>query len=196
MAQDNLKLENVYFLKSSSALSNCPTPLGIEVAFVGRSNAGKSSCLNALANKKIAKTSKTPGRTLLINYFVLNDKYRLVDLPGYGYAKIDHKTQADVEQMLSSYLTKRKDLKALVVIMDARRPLTEVDQELISLASERQIDLHLVLTKADKLNRSDSNKVLNKVKEEMPTAKSIQLFSSLKNTGVQELRETVLKYFN
>src|SRR3990167_7795714 len=125
------------FLKSAAQMHQLPEDKGIEVAFVGRSNAGKSSALNTLtAQKKLARTSKTPGRTQLINLFVLDDERRLVDLPGYGYAKVSETTRLQWQRLLAEYLQKRTALKGLIILMDSRHPLTVLDEQLIDFVAD------------------------------------------------------------
>ncbi len=163
---------------------------GREVAFAGRSNAGKSSAINTLANHtRLAFTSKTPGRTQHINYFALGDGNFLVDLPGYGYAKVPVEVQQHWEGLLSRYLQTRDALCGLVIIMDARHPLTELDQHMLDWFAPTGKPVHVLLTKADKLSREQAMLTLRRVKahlsEHYPHC-TVQLFSSLKKTGMEE----------
>jgi GTP-binding protein len=160
------------------------------VAFAGRSNAGKSSAINALANRtRLAFTSKTPGRTQHINYFSLGDNWFLVDLPGYGYAKVPPDVQQHWENLLSEYLQKRDSLCGLVVIMDARHPLTNLDEQMLTWFAPTGKPVHVLLTKSDKLSRQQALLTLNRIKrylaEHYPHC-SVQLFSSLKKIGLDE----------
>lgn len=195
-------LSHVYtqaeFLKSAPRVEHLPPDHGYEVAFAGRSNAGKSSALNCLtANKRLARTSKTPGRTQLINLFTVKDAdHRLVDLPGYGYAKVARQVKLDWQEHLADYLQVRESLRGLVLLMDCRHPLKESDQFLIGWAVRRQLPLHLLLTKADKLSRSQIQQAVQGVRQycmrlsidtdvyDLPT---VQPFSALKKQGIEEL---------
>lgn len=191
--------KQVYFLKSASQLKECPLDEGIEVAFAGRSNAGKSSALNYLTGiKQLARTSKTPGRTQLINFFNLDEMRRLVDLPGYGYAKVSQQTKAKWEINLTKYLEKRKSLKGLILLMDSRHPLKELDQYLIDWGMKRELYVHILLTKADKLSRGEAKSVLNKVRAHYSLLDSfitVQSFSVLKKEGIEELIAKLNEWF-
>lgn len=182
------------FSQSAPSIRECPPETGVEVAFAGRSNAGKSSAINALTNNsKLARTSKTPGRTQLINFFSLSATQRLVDLPGYGYAKVSREMKEQWQRHLSEYLRERQSLKGLVLLMDIRHPLQEFDTTMINWAAEANMPVHILLTKADKLSRGPANTVrLDVLKylkqsglEQLVTA---QCFSALKNTGIDELK--------
>lgn len=179
---------------SAPGLAQCPPDEGAEVAFVGRSNAGKSSAINALTrNGKLARTSKTPGRTQLLNFFELDAYRRLVDLPGYGYAKVSEKVKLEWQEHLTQYLEERNSLKGLVLLADVRLPLQPYDLNLIEWASASQKPVHLVLTKADKLKRGPASSNLLKIMSElkkMDLADSLtsQLFSATKKTGLDELK--------
>jgi GTP-binding protein len=180
------------FLTSAPTLTHCPPDIGLEVAFAGRSNAGKSSCINALARQKqLARASKTPGRTQLINFFTLGDESRrLVDLPGYGYAKVAKDMKREWQQHLSFYLQGRHSLRGLILLMDVRHPLTDFDASMLEWARGHQLDVHCVLTKADKLNRGPALNALQAMKKELKAAgftATVQLFSALKMTGLEEL---------
>ena len=168
---------------------------GREVAFVGRSNAGKSSAINTLANHvRLAYTSKTPGRTQHLNYFSLGNDSYIVDLPGYGYAKVPPEAKRHWEALLSTYLQKREELSGLVVIMDIRRPLLELDETMLDWFAPTGKPVHILLTKSDKLSRQQSTLTLIKVKaylaENYPQC-SVQLFSSLKKQGVEEAEAVI-----
>ncbi len=189
----------VTFLKSAAQLSQLPEDMGYEVAFVGRSNAGKSSALNTLTqNKRMARTSKTPGRTQLINLFTLDESRRLVDLPGYGYAKVSASLVRNWQQLLSDYLRVRESLKGLIIIMDCRHPLTPLDVSLIEFAAARSLKLHILLTKADKLSRNQFKATEMKVQKALtvfPIDISVQAFSSLKKEGVEILVDRLNTWF-
>ncbi len=186
-----IKFRFAEFLQSASALTNAPADTGSEVAFAGRSNAGKSSAINTLTqNKKLARTSRTPGRTQLINFFTLSETQRLVDLPGYGYAKVPLKMKKEWNQHLESYLQRRQSLRGLVLLMDIRHPLTEGDEQMIGWAATASMPIHVLLTKADKLKRGPAKSTLLSVKArlaEFGDLASVQLFSSLKRDGLREL---------
>lgn len=179
------------FLKSAARVSQLPADEGYEVAFAGRSNAGKSSALNCLTNnKQLARTSKTPGRTQLINLFSLDPERRLVDLPGYGYAKVALSVKQDWQKNLAEYLEVRHCLRGLVLLMDCRHPLKDLDTLMIDWALNKQIPVHILLTKADKISRSEvKNTVLNVRRhyDLLPDLISVQAFSSLKKEGIPEL---------
>jgi len=169
---------------------------GAEVAFAGRSNVGKSSAINAITNQTgLAKTSKTPGRTQQINFFSLRDDFKLVDLPGYGYAKAPEHLRAHWGEFVSAYLTTRQCLKALVLPMDIRRPLTDRDITMLELCWQSELPVHILLTKADKLSRGKAGGVLQQVRHKVQDqpATTVQLFSALKKTGVEEARATISK---
>jgi GTP-binding protein len=180
---------------SAPTLALCPDDTGAEVAFAGRSNAGKSSAINALTQQNaLARTSRTPGRTQLINFFtVMNDESRrLVDLPGYGYAKVPEAVKIEWQKHLSDYLRGRFSLRGLVLLMDVRHPLTEFDQMMLDYADQRGIPVHILLTKADKLKRGPASAALQKVRsrlKEWEDLVSVQLFSSLKRDGVDILSQ-------
>ena len=181
------------FLTSASTLEQCPPDTGLEVAFAGRSNAGKSSCINALTQHgKLARVSKTPGRTQLINFFTLSEHQRLVDLPGYGYAKVPKELKAHWEKSLERYLRERRSLQGLVLLMDIRHPLQTFDMNMLEWAQGANLAVHVVLTKADKLNRNPALAVLQDSKRKLARfgdLVSVQLFSSPARTGLDELRQ-------
>lgn len=182
-----------YFTKSAPSIRECPPEIGAEVAFAGRSNAGKSSAINALTNQKLARTSKTPGRTQLINFFNLSDDQRLVDLPGYGYAKVSRDQKEKWQRDLSEYLQKRQCLKGLILLMDIRHPLQDFDTTMLNWAIKGNMPVHILLTKADKLSRMQANNSLFAVQKQLKQANldklvSIQCFSALKYAGLEELK--------
>ncbi|MCK5894302.1 MAG: YihA family ribosome biogenesis GTP-binding protein [Endozoicomonadaceae bacterium] len=176
---------------SAARLNQCPTDTGREVAFAGRSNAGKSSALNTLTgSSSLARTSKTPGRTQLINFFPIDEKRRLVDLPGYGYAKVPVAMKQEWQKHLGEYLEKRQCLAGVVLLMDIRHPMREFDQIMLDWARDSQMPIHILLTKADKLKYGAAKSTLTKIRNDLQAWNapfSIQLFSSLKRTGVDEL---------
>ncbi|HBD7143936.1 TPA: YihA family ribosome biogenesis GTP-binding protein [Legionella pneumophila] len=179
------------FLKSAARVNQLPEDSGYEVAFAGRSNAGKSSALNCLTNNKnLARTSKTPGRTQLINLFSLDEQRRLVDLPGYGYAKVAMEVKLEWQKNLAHYLEARQCLRGLILLMDVRHPLKDLDQILVNWALHRELPVHILLTKADKLSRSEVKNAVLKVRQYYELAEhlvSVQAFSSVKKDGVEEL---------
>jgi len=179
------------FVTSAPRLSRCPPDQGVEIAFAGRSNAGKSSALNTLTQQKtLARTSKTPGRTQLINFFRLDDQRRLVDLPGYGFAKVPEAVKREWQRNLTQYLNRRQSLAGLIVLMDARHPLTEHDEQMLNLAEAAGLKIHILLTKADKLKKSQAERTLQAVSEALAAGEldaSVQLFSATKRQGLEEL---------
>jgi GTP-binding protein len=185
----------IQFSTSAASLSQLPADDGAEVAFVGRSNAGKSSALNAIANiKKLAKVSNTPGRTQLMNVFAINDSMRLVDLPGYGYAKVPQELKARWQKTLARYLEQRDSLKGLVLLMDCRHPLKEMDQDFLRWSALRALPVHVLLTKSDKLSNSQAAQTLHKTTPAIrllhPDA-SVQLFSATHKVGVLDAQRQV-----
>jgi GTP-binding protein len=181
------------FLQSAAKLNQCPEKVAAEVAFAGRSNAGKSSAINTLTdNKKLARTSKTPGRTQLLNYFTLNDGRCLVDLPGYGYAKVPLAMKKAWDKNLSEYLQRRECLRGLILLMDIRHPMQEFDTMMLNWAVEVEMPVHILLTKSDKLKKGAAKNTLLAVAKHLCDANvddlvSVQLFSALKKEGVREL---------
>lgn len=185
---------NIYkqseFLVSAHYPSQFPRDAGREVAFAGRSNTGKSSVINAITGKRtLARVSKTPGRTQMINFFSVTEEIRLVDLPGYGYAAVPSDLQRHWADLTKSYINSRKSLQGLILVTDIRRQLTEYDKQMLTWSQSQQIPVHILLNKGDKLNRSDSNKILATVaKGFVYQSASVQLFSALKKTGLTELQ--------
>ena len=188
-----LNFRRATFLQSASQLSNAPPDSGSEVAFAGRSNAGKSSAINTLTeNSKLARTSRTPGRTQLINFFSLSETQRLVDLPGYGYAKVPLKMKREWNRHMENYLQHRQSLRGLILLMDVRHPLTDQDEQMIAWASAATMPVHVLLTKADKLKKGPAKSSLLGVQArllEFGDLASAQLFSSLKREGLKELEK-------
>ncbi|HXZ55438.1 MAG TPA: ribosome biogenesis GTP-binding protein YihA/YsxC [Burkholderiales bacterium] len=176
------------FLRSVASLDQAPASAG-EIAFAGRSNTGKSSAINTLFGRRLAQVSKTPGRTRLINYYALGAGRFVVDLPGYGYAKVPEAVRAPWKELLGSYLRGRAPLRGLAVIMDVRHPLTELDRRLLEWFRPTGKPVHVLLTKADKLSREAGRGVLRKVETDVAALLpevSVQLFSSLRKTGLEE----------
>lgn len=190
--------QNATFHISAHKLSDLPPPAGIEVAFAGRSNAGKSSALNTLANhNRLAFVSKQPGRTQLINFFTLGNDRFLVDLPGYGYAKVPEALRKHWQMTLATYLSHRSSIGGLVLVMDSRHPLTPLDRQMLDWYSPSGKPIHVLLTKSDKLSRQAATQVLRDVKKELETHwgnTSVQLFSSLKKQGVEEAEGVIGKW--
>lgn len=190
--------QNATFHISAHKLSDLPPPAGIEVAFAGRSNAGKSSALNTLANhNRLAFVSKQPGRTQLINFFTLGNDRFLVDLPGYGYAKVPEALRKHWQLTLANYLSHRPSIGGLVLVMDSRHPLTPLDRQMLDWYSPSGKPIHALLTKSDKLSRQAGTQVLRDVKKELETHwgnTSVQLFSSLKKQGVEEAESVIGKW--
>lgn len=192
--------QSAAFYISAHQLSDLPPPNGVEIAFAGRSNAGKSSALNTLANhNRLAYVSKQPGRTQLINFFCLNpekgdDKF-LVDLPGYGYAKVPESIRKHWQGVLSSYLTERTSLFGLVLVMDSRHPLTPLDRQMLDWFCHSKKPVHVLLTKSDKLSRNEAIQTLLKVRKELNQIWgdniTVQLFSSSKKLGVEETEKMI-----
>lgn len=179
------------FLQSAGKVSQCPADAGWEVAFAGRSNAGKSSAINSLTGQpKLARTSKTPGRTQLLNFFSLSEQQRLVDLPGYGFARVPRAVKDAWTRQLEKYLQERQSLRGLILLMDIRRPFQPFDLQMLEWGSAAGMPVHMLLTKADKLKRGPAEATLlqaRKRAETYPEGMSVQLFSSLKHTGHKTL---------
>lgn len=181
------------FFISAQKFSQCPDDTGLEVAFAGRSNAGKSSAINKITNNKnLARISKTPGRTQLINFFTLDEQRRLVDLPGYGYAKVPVAVKRQWEQQLSLYLEQRQSLQGLILLMDIRHPLKEFDLQMLSWCAAARMPVHVLLTKADKLKRSATSRTLLEVRKKLEAEFehiSVQTFSASTGEGLEQLYE-------
>lgn len=186
------------FLTSAAQLTQLPPDKGSEVAFIGRSNSGKSTAINAITGiKGLARASKTPGRTQLLNFFQITEEQRLVDLPGYGYAHVNAQRKQDWEAVISDYLQTRHSLKGLIITMDSRHPLKERDESMLSWAVHYQIPVYILLTKADKLTRQQSLKVLKETQQQLITLNNnsiVQLFSATKGTGLEAAQRTILNW--
>jgi len=178
---------------SAHTISQLPADDGIEVAFAGRSNAGKSSAINAITNQSaLARTSKTPGRTQQIIFFKLDAEHCLVDLPGYGFAKVPLTVKQHWQKVLERYLHTRRSLQGLVLMMDIRHPLTDFDQQMLTWCNLSNMPVHILLTKADKISHGKGKAVLQQVQKHLLTVSetmSVQLFSALKRIGIEEARK-------
>lgn len=189
---------NATFILSAAKLGQCPADVGVEVAFAGRSNAGKSSAINAICDhNKLARASKTPGRTQQINFFALAEDKRLVDLPGYGFARVPLEVRAQWTRLVENYLGKRRSLAGIVLLMDVRHPLKDQDRDLIGWAAALGIPLHVLLTKADKLSRGPGKSTLLAVRRELASipATTVQLFSALSGEGIDEARKVLDQWY-
>ena len=185
------------FTTSAARISDCPADSRAEVAFAGRSNAGKSSAINSLCgHSKLARTSKTPGRTQLINFFAIEATRYLVDLPGYGFAKVPLEVKHKWQTELEKYLRLRDPLVGLILLSDIRHPLKQYDLTMIAWATESNLPLHLLITKSDKLKHGAAQNALLRVRKETAALPgvSVQLFSSLKKTGLDEAKEIITKW--
>jgi GTP-binding protein len=186
------------FLTSVPDVRLAPPDAGAEVAFTGRSNAGKSSALNSITQQRnLARTSRTPGRTQQINFFDLGENRRLVDLPGYGYAKVPHALKNQWQQNLAEYLRVRRSLRGLMLLMDCRHPLSEYDQNMLAWSADVGLPVHILLTKADKLKRGPANSVLLAMRKHLPARHphaTVQLFSALKHIGIDEACEALTRW--
>lgn len=183
------------FIKSTPGLPGSPPDLGMEVAFAGRSNAGKSSAINTITEiKSLARTSKTPGRTQHLVFFGIDPQRRLVDLPGYGFAKVPEQVKRRWAQAMERYLQQRQSLQGLILVMDVRHPLTEFDQNMLNWCQHAQLPVHVLLTKADKLKRGPAKASLLEVRKylkQQANPTTIQLFSALKRDGVEQVRQVL-----
>ncbi|POY43286.1 YihA family ribosome biogenesis GTP-binding protein [Avibacterium gallinarum] len=195
-----LNYHKTHFLMSAPNIRVLPEDSGMEIAFAGRSNAGKSTALNALTNQKnLARTSKTPGRTQLINVFEVEPLYKLVDLPGYGYAAVPEQMKIQWQKALGEYLQKRECLGGVVILMDIRHPLKDLDQQMIEWAVSANLPVLLLLTKADKLSQSAVSKQVKMVREAiLPFQGDVQVeaFSSLKKQGIDKLARKLDSWFS
>jgi len=187
------------FINSAPHLLNMPADEGYEVAFAGRSNAGKSSAINTLTNQNsLARISKTPGRTQMLNFFSINDCHRFVDLPGYGYAKVPEAVKQGWHDLMESYLTSRQSLCGIILVMDVRHPLTDFDWQMVDWCQHRNLPLHVLLTKSDKLNYGAAKNTLLQVTKELKEVNfplTVQLFSSLKKSGIDEVHQALDQLF-
>lgn len=188
----SLAFNNTHFIKGAHTLAQCLPDTGMEVAVAGRSNSGKSSALNVITGvNRLARTSKQPGRTQQINFFEIAEQRYLVDLPGYGYAKVPPRLRQHWEQTLSGYFETRQSLVGLIVIMDVRHPMKDLDQQLIGWVADIGIPIHCLLTKSDKLSKNAASSALLKTRRQLAAEgehMSVQLFSALDRRGVDEAR--------
>jgi len=183
------------FITSANAAKQFVPDSGVEVAVAGRSNAGKSSAINIIVNRRqFARTSKTPGRTQLVNFFSLRDGQRLVDLPGYGFARVSDATREHWGELLAEYFRVRKSLKGLLMIVDIRRGLKDYDRQMMAFAENVHLPIHILLTKADKLKKGQAATALLQVRDELDDRATAQQFSALNRQGEEEARE-VLEHF-
>lgn len=186
------------FMISAAKVDQCPADEGWEIAFAGRSNAGKSSALNSLTHANLARTSKTPGRTQLLNFFRLDHQRRLVDLPGYGYAKVPIPLKQHWQHHLEAYLGSRNTLVGIFLMMDIRHPLTAFDEMMLDWAVASKMPLHILLTKADKLAFGAAKNALLQVRREIEQGWqgqiSLQLFSAPKRQGVEEAQQVMAQW--
>ena len=177
------------FIKSANAREQFVTDRGVEVAVAGRSNAGKSSAINVIVNRRqFARTSKTPGRTQLVNFFHLRDGQRLVDLPGYGFARVSERVRDHWGELLSDYFQSRASLGGLLLVVDIRRRLQDYDGQMMAFAEEVELPIHILLTKADKLKRGQAATALLEVQKEVGDRATVQLFSAHDRRGEAEAR--------
>jgi GTP-binding protein len=186
----SISFRQANYVTSAFELSQLLPDEGREVAFAGRSNAGKSSAINCLTQQKnLCKTSKTPGRTQLINFFALDETRKLVDLPGYGFAKVPKKMRNHWDQVLSAFLLQRQALKGLVIVVDCRRGISELDQALIDMVSP-QLQLHILLTKSDKISRSALKREILKTRQQLDSDRhTVSSLSILNRQGLDELEQ-------
>ena len=191
------------FTTSAPSLGQCPEDTGCEVAFAGRSNAGKSSAINTLTRiRGLARISKTPGRTQMINFFAVGEGRRLVDLPGYGYAKVPIAMKIQWDKHLAEYLQERNSLGGLILLMDIRHPLQDYDQQMLNWAAQAGLPVHVLLTKSDKLKRGPAKNMLMTVEKRLRdmdparTLLSVQTFSSLKKDGLPQLEAQLSHWLN
>ena len=185
------------FLTSAHESGQFVPDTGREVAFAGRSNAGKSSAINAIVNRRgFARTSKNPGRTQLINFFTLVDDHRLVDLPGYGYARVARSLRDHWRGLLEDYFERRRSLAGLMLVVDSRRGLGDFDWQMLDWCRAIERPVHVLLTKADKLKRQAASKALGTAKKELDGVATVQLFSALKGEGLTQARQVLDGYLH
>lgn len=190
----------IRFLKSAASLATLPPDMGREVAFVGRSNSGKSSAINTITGvSRLARASKTPGRTQLINFFEFDEGRRLVDLPGYGYAKATDAARLQWQEMIEDYLGHRESLAGLILLMDIRHPLKDLDWQMITWAISDGLPVHILLTKADKLKRGAAKNAYLGVQRELSGYDdhvTVQLFSAFSGIGIEEVKQILEAWLN
>ncbi|PPD34522.1 MAG: YihA family ribosome biogenesis GTP-binding protein [Methylomonas sp.] len=187
------------FINSAPRLQDAPPDQGMEIAFAGRSNAGKSSAINTLVQQNaLARVSKTPGRTQLLNFFEIDAQRKLVDLPGYGYAKVPVSIKNEWQKMMENYLKNRQALCGIVLVMDIRHPLTEFDWQMVEWCEHSKLPLHILLTKADKLKFGAAKNTLLKVQKDLSQSSivvSLQLFSALNKVGIDDVHQILDEWF-
>jgi len=184
------------YVISAHTLKQLPTDNGFEVAFAGRSNAGKSSAINALTDQKsLARTSKTPGRTQQIVIFDIDTERRIADLPGYGYAKVPEKLRAHWREVMQLYFNQRRSLRGVVLVMDIRHPLREFDEQMLDWCSHSGVPCHALLTKADKLKRGPAQATLLQVRKRLPQGATAQVFSSKSRAGLDPLIDLLNQWY-
>ncbi len=185
------------FIKSANAKNQFVPDSGVEVAVAGRSNAGKSSAINVIVNRRqFARTSKTPGRTQLVNFFSLRDGQRLVDLPGYGFARVSDSVRQHWGDLLGEYFQSRQSLRGLLLIVDIRRKLTDYDRQMMAFAEDVDLPIHILLTKADKLKRGQVATAVLEVRKEVRGLATVQPFSALKRQGEDEARAVLERFLS
>ena len=185
------------FITSANAAKQFVPDSGVEVAVAGRSNAGKSSAINIIVNRRqFARTSKTPGRTQLVNFFSLRDGQRLVDLPGYGFARVSDATREHWGELLAEYFRVRESLKGLLMIVDIRRGLKDYDRQMMAFAENVHLPIHILLTKADKLKKGQAATALLQVRDELDDRATVQQFSALNRQGEEEAREVLENFLD
>jgi GTP-binding protein len=189
-------LRRAHFLLSAHLAHQWPNDNGAEVAFAGRSNVGKSSAINVITGQsRLARTSKTPGRTQQIVFFEIDPYRRLVDLPGYGYAKVPRHLQRHWRKIVQHYLSDRTALRGLIMPADIRRGLTDLDEQLLDWCADKELPVHILLTKSDKLSRNAANKVLSELQRRIRWSQTtLQLFSALRKVGIQEAGSKILDF--
>ncbi|MCH7853526.1 MAG: YihA family ribosome biogenesis GTP-binding protein [Proteobacteria bacterium] len=186
---------NAKFITSANKVAQFVPDTGSEVAFAGRSNSGKSSAINVIVNRRqFARTSKTPGRTQLINFFALREQARLVDLPGYGFARVADAVREHWGRLLTAYIEDRRSLHGLFLIVDVRRGLSDYDRRLLQLTEPSSLPVHVLLTKADKLKRGQAANTLLSVSKELAERATVQLFSALNRQGVDQARDALEQF--
>lgn len=192
--------QKAYFLLSAADVKQLPPDQGIEIAIVGRSNAGKSSVLNRITqSKNLARVSKTPGRTQMINVFILDETHRLIDLPGYGYAKAPPALQQQWQKTVDIYFNTRDSLKGLILVMDIRHPLQPLDKQLLTYCAKYQMPVHIVLNKTDKLSKNIITKTVEMMKTSLThysNSVTFQCFSALRCVGLEELHTALDRLYD
>jgi GTP-binding protein len=187
---------DAHYVISAHQLRQLPADTGYEVAFAGRSNAGKSSAINTLTEQKsLARTSKTPGRTQQIVIFDIDEQRRIADLPGYGYAKVPEKLRAHWQQVMQKYFDQRQCLRGVVLVMDIRHPMRPFDEQMLAWCSVSGVPCHVLLTKADKLKRGPAQAALLKVRKSLPDGATVQVFSAKSRDGMNLLVERLDQWY-